>query len=187
MTAYVQWVTAHPMLSAVVHFAILGTLGEHVSALVKSRRPSLGCTWLQWLGKVAAWGILGIIIKLGFTGMKGFVAALLAAGYLPAALAAGVGRAFAVSLFTNVLFGPQMMFFHRLEENVIMGRNDYSGMAVPLRTLIWFWIPAHTVTFSLPRDYQIGLAALWSVVLGLILGLAAPRKVEDAEAMGTRP
>jgi hypothetical protein len=36
--------------------------------------------------------------------------------------------------------------------------------------MIWFWIPAHTITFSLPTDFQIGLAALWSVVLGVILG-----------------
>lgn len=34
MNAYVQWVTAHPMFSAIVHFAILGTLGEHVAALL---------------------------------------------------------------------------------------------------------------------------------------------------------
>ena len=39
------------------------------------------------------------------------------------------------------------------------------------RTLIWFWIPAHTLTFSLAVDYQVGLAALWSLALGLILGL----------------
>jgi hypothetical protein len=34
-------------------------------------------------------------------------------------------------------------------------------------------IPAHTITFSLPADYQIRLAALWSLALGLILGLAS--------------
>ncbi len=31
------------------------------------------------------------------------------------------------------------------------------------------------LTFSLPVDYQIGLAALWSVVLGVILGFSKPK------------
>jgi hypothetical protein len=35
-------------------------------------------------------------------------------------------------------------------------------------------VPAHAVTFALPPDWRIGLAALWSVVLGLILGMYSP-------------
>jgi len=31
-------------------------------------------------------------------------------------------------------------------------------------------VTAHTITFMLDRPYQIGLAAVWSVVLGIILG-----------------
>jgi hypothetical protein len=43
-----------------------------------------------------------------------------------------------------------------------------------LWSLAWFWVPAHAVTFALPPDWRIGLAALWSVVLGLILGMYSP-------------
>ncbi len=114
--------------------------------------------------------------------MKGFTAALLAAGYLPAAMASGVARAFLVSLFTNLFFGPQMMYFHRLEENLIISTHNYSGMETPQRSLKWFWIPAHPLTFSLPKVHQIGLAALWSIVLGLILGLATPRTEKNTES-----
>lgn len=64
-----------------------------------------------------------------------------------------------------------MMFFHRLEDNFILRRSGFAGLTKAWWTLLWFWIPAHTLTFSLPRDYQIGLAALWSIVLGLIMGL----------------
>ncbi|MHB1482983.1 MAG: hypothetical protein ACYCXH_11775, partial [Bellilinea sp.] len=78
--------------------------------------------------------------------------------------------AFAVSLFTNILFGPQMMAFHRLEDNLILGKKGFAGITRAWWTLIWFWIPAHTITFALPADYQIGLAAVWSLVLGIILG-----------------
>jgi len=172
--SYVAVVTTCPMTTAAVQFGLLGTAGEYGSAKLRSGRWSLDCSWGQLAGKVAAWALLGIVIKYGFIGMKGCVAALFDHGLLPAALAAGVGRAFVVSVVTNLFFGPQMMYFHRFEENVIMGKpGDYRGLDVALRSLIWFWIPAHTVTFSLPKDFQIGLAACWSVVLGLILGLAA--------------
>ena len=46
-------------------------------------------------------------------------------------------------------------------------------MITALKSIVWFWIPAHTVTFMLPDVYRIGLAAVWSVVLGVILGYAA--------------
>jgi hypothetical protein len=31
------------------------------------------------------------------------------------------------------------------------------------------------LTFLLPKEYQLGLAALWSVVLGLIMGLSTKK------------
>ncbi len=108
--------------------------------------------------------------------MKGFTSALLEYNLLPSFLADGIGWAFAVSVLTNILFGPQMMFFHRLEDNLILREWNMAGITTAWWTLIWFWIPAHTVTFSLPTDYQIGLAAVWSLVLGLILGLSKKKK-----------
>lgn len=172
MNSYVTYVQAHPILAAVVQFGLLGTLGEIVAASLQRRRMALGCTFPQLLGKVAAWALLGVVIKYGFTGMRGFTEALLHKGLLPGFLATGVGFAFAMSTLTNVFFGPQMMAFHRLEDNLILRQSGFQGLERALRTLVWFWIPAHTVTFSLPLDYQIGLAALWSVVLGVIMGLS---------------
>ena len=109
-----------------------------------------------------------------FLGMKGFTQALLDKAMLPTFLAHGVGKAFAVSLFTNVLFGPQMMAFHRLEDNLILGEKGFAGIERAWWTLLWFWVPAHTLTFSLPQEFQIGLAAFWGLVLGVILGLSKP-------------
>jgi hypothetical protein len=176
MDSYRFWVLAHPFLSAALQFGLLGTLGEVVAASLKSRRPSLPCTPLQLLAKVLAWALLGLVIKAGFVGMKGFTRGLLDQHLLPGVLSSGLGWALALSVLTNVFFGPQMMLFHRLEDNLILGRQGFDGMAPALRTLVWFWIPAHTITFSLPADYQVGLAALWSLVLGLILGMAATRR-----------
>ncbi|MBU0508371.1 hypothetical protein KKH27_05995 [bacterium] len=176
MTTYIQWVVSNPLFSAAVQFAILGTLGELLSHVLRTRTWTLPCKIWQVFAKIAAWAVLGIIIKYGFTGMYGFVDALVEHELLPRACHGGIGWAIAMSVSTNVFFGPQMMFIHRLEDNLIAGRWSTAGLTRAWWTLLWFWIPAHIITFSLPKDYQIGLAALWSVVLGLIMGLTAPRK-----------
>ncbi len=175
MNSYVLWVKIHPLASAALQFAVLGTLGELLAASCARRRPAFPFGPFQFLLKIAAWAVLGVVIKYGFAGMKGFTHALVDGGFLPAFMTSGVGWAFAVSLFTNLLFGPQMMAFHRVEDNLIMGESGFKGIQRAWWTLIWFWIPAHTVTFCLPTEYQIGLAAVWGMALGLILGLSKGR------------
>ncbi len=172
MSVYINWVINNPLLSAAVQFAILGTFGEIISFSLRRKRPAMPCSFPQLVGKIAAWAVLGIIIKYGFTGMTGFTRALLEHNFLPAFMATGVGFGFAVSVLTNIFFGPQMMFFHRLEDNLILWKWNMGGLTTAWWTLIWFWIPAHTITFSLPKEFQIGLAAVWSLALGIILGLA---------------
>lgn len=172
MDSYRLWVQAHPFLSAALQFGLLGTLGEVVAASLKARRPALPCSPLRLLAKTLAWALLGLVIKAGFVGMKGFTQNLIDHHILPAFLKSGLGWAIALSTLTNVFFGPQMMLFHRLEDNLILHRRGFDGMGPALWTLVWFWIPAHTLTFSLPVDYLVGLAALWSLVLGIILGLS---------------
>ena len=170
MESYLTWVQQNPIFSAAIQFAILGTLGEIISFSLQSHRLALPCTWLQLATKLLAWALLGVIIKYAFAGMKGFAHTLVDNKLLPSFFGQGFGWAFAVSVFTNVLFGPQMMAFHRLEDNLILGRKGFAGITTAWKTLLWFWIPAHTITFLLPNDLQIGLAALWSLVLGIILG-----------------
>jgi len=175
MDAYIQWVIQHPILSAFVQFAILGPIGEIIAASIAAKAPALPCPPLKMLGKIAAWAVLGVVIKYGFSGMKGFTDSLLNAEMLPQLFSSGVGHAFAVSVFTNVLFGPQMMLFHRLEDNIVLGEKGFAGIWNAIKTLAWFWIPAHTITFSLSAHFQIGLAALWGIALGVILGLSKNR------------
>jgi len=175
VTGYIDWVSANPLPSAAIHFALLGTLGEILSHFTNKRRLCLPCTPFQLLLKMLAWALLGIIIKYGFTGMKGFTIALVDHHMLPAFCATGIGWAFAVSVLTNTFFGPQMMAFHRIEDNLILRQSGFAGIQKAWWTLLWFWIPAHTLTFSLPREYQIGLAAVWSVALGIIMGISKRR------------
>jgi hypothetical protein len=175
MMGYFVWVKAHPLVSAMLQFGVMGSLGELLAARLGSRKGALPFTAFQFLLKILAWAALGLLVKYGFTGMKGFTHALLDAHLLPSSLGAGLGWAFALSVLTNVFFGPAMMAFHRLEDNLILGQRGFKGIERAWWTLLYFWIPAHTVTFCLPAEFQIGLAALWGMVLGVILGLAKAR------------
>jgi hypothetical protein len=41
------------------------------------------------------------------------------------------------------------------------------------KTIPFFWIPAHTVTFLLPAEIRVLFAVVLSVVLGLLLTISA--------------
>ncbi|MCK9223956.1 MAG: hypothetical protein M0R46_03000 [Candidatus Muirbacterium halophilum] len=170
MDNYINFVKQYPFISASIQFAILGTLGECIALWVKRKSLSIGWSFWTFIGKVLAWALLGIVVKLGFIGMKAFTLSIIAQGFMPEILKCGIGKAFLISLFTNIFFGPQMMLFHRIEDNIIEGKWNFNNIQKAWMTLIWFWIPAHTLTFSLPTHYQIGLAAIWGLVLGIILG-----------------
>jgi membrane protein implicated in regulation of membrane protease activity len=78
------------------------------------------------------------------------------------------------------MFGPWLVIGHRFLDNLFLFkiRIPTEGIKGAMLTLIWFWIPAHTVTFSLPAEWQITLAAVWSFVLGLLLSLFVKKPVK---------
>lgn len=169
---YKHWVQAEPILSAMIQFAILGTLGEIISQWIvrRSFRYPFGL-WLT-LWKMIVWALLGVAIKYAFKGYTGFVDYLLEHQMLPAA--AGTDKfwnSFAISAFMNLQFGLFLVLVHRLLDNIGAGKMNWKGLDKSFLSLLWFWIPAHTITFMQADDLRIGLAALWSVVLGLILGM----------------
>jgi len=102
--------------------------------------------------------------------------------------------AFFVSAFLNIIFAPVMMTFHKITDTHIDqngGRVSCLLKCIPMgeimtninwkvqwnfvfkRTIPFFWIPAHTITFILPTEFQILFAALLGVVLGVILAVAS--------------
>ncbi len=169
MGFYVDFVKEYPILSGMIQFAILGPIGEYIATKIKGKKWSYG--FVPTAMKSIGWAVLAIFIKYAFTGFVGFVDILVDHSMLPAAfLDVKFLNAFARSFFTNIMFGPLLFFLHRWWDNVIDRKNDYKGLPKAMVTLLWLWIPAHTVTFSLPTHFQMGLAALWSLVLGVILG-----------------
>ncbi len=165
---YVALVLAHPVGTAMAQFAVLGTLGEASSRWIAAGRFFFPFGARGTLLRMAGWAALAVAIKYAFTGFVAFVPALTAHGLLPELGA--FGTAFAVSLAMNLQFGPFLVIAHRLIDNLIDGAPNWANLDKALLSLLWFWVPAHTVTFLLPPHFRIGLAALWSVALGLILG-----------------
>ena len=168
MNTYVEFVKAYPIYSAMIQFAILGTLGDVISKWVQRNNFSLPYKLSVVVLKMIEWAIIAITIKYAFVGYQGFVDDLIAHQLLPDL---GLfGRALAVSVTMNLQYGLFLVIFHRILDNLIAKQNNWKNIDKGMLSLIWFWIPAHTITFMLDKPYQIGLAAIWSVVLGFILG-----------------
>jgi len=167
---WIEFVKAYPILSAMMQFAVLGTLGEWLGTAVR-KRGFISFSPGIVLGKMAIWAILAVMIKYAFVGFGGFVDALVIEGMLP-----DLYRPFFISLFMNLLFGPVLITSHRSMDNILERAKNWRGIKGALLTLIWFWIPAHTITFIMPKVWQITLAAVWSVALGVIMGFFNRKK-----------
>ncbi|KAB2909087.1 MAG: hypothetical protein LC102_01750 [Ignavibacteriales bacterium] len=168
MEWYVDLVTRYPIYTAMVQFAVLGTLGDMIASWVIKKKVFLPFSPVELLLKFAEWAFLAVLIKYAFVGYKGFVEVLVETGLLPELNS--FSRAFAISFTMNLQFGLLLVLLHRLLDNLIAKKQNWANINKGFWSLIWFWLPAHTVTFMLPKEFQIGLAAVWSVVLGLILG-----------------
>lgn len=170
MQAYIDWVHSWPVLSAMIQFALLGTLGEIVSKWIiqKNFRYPFGI-WLT-LWKMLVWAMLAVGIKYAFKGFGGFLQVLIDAGMWPRFSEGGFGYALSLSALMNLQFGLTLVLLHRVLDNIPEKEKNWKNMDKSIYSLLWFWIPAHTVTFLMPDALRIGLAAVWSVALGLILG-----------------
>jgi len=174
LNLYVNWVRTMPIISAMVQFAILGTFGEVISRWIRSKSFRYPFTFALTLWKMVVWAILAIGIKYAFKGFTGFVEFLEAHAMLPQLSV--FAKAFAISAFMNLQFGLTLVLAHRALDNLPEKQKSWKNIHKSIFSLVWFWIPAHTVTFMLPELYRIGLAALWSVVLGVILGFFSAKK-----------
>lgn len=199
---YKTFNAAHPYIMAFIKFSLLSTLGECLGLRIKEgsyNKPGFGI-----LPRMIVWGFLGIWIAVAMktfaAGVPPFLQSLgiYNAGETLAdsALAKKITGAFFISLFMNTTFGPVFMTLHKISDMHIL---QYGGKVTALlhpihfadafrrinwdvqwgfvfkKTIPFFWIPAHTVTFMLPANVQVLFAALLGVALGLILSIAARR------------
>lgn len=184
---FIAQTTAHPYIGGFVKFAVLSTMGELLAKRLKSgkwRKPA-GFIW-----RIIIWGFIGILITLIFQLFAGGVLACLESGYLPGGQSK-IAFAFFTSALMNIFFAPVFMAMHMLSDTYLdlkygkdIRKPSYDQVLrsanwmtyakfVVVKTIPFFWIPAHTLTFLMPKEYRIVIAALLSIALGGILAFAA--------------
>ncbi len=178
---------AHPYTMGFLKIAILGTMGEMLGGRIVTGIWRL--TGIRLPQRMLVWGFLGLIFTSVFPLFSFGVDGLLQAGLIPGAGSA-LAAAFWKSFFMNLIFGFPMMVFHRISDTLI-DRGELFGIwplteittGIDWRNMyrivgaacLWFWIPAHTITFLLPPEFRVISAALLAVILGAILGFAKKR------------
>jgi len=188
---FVSATNAHPYIMGFVKFAILSIMGEYLANRFVHKR------WVKVNGlffKMMIWGILGVMIVLMFTIFSNGVQGAIDKGvlYIGDTWASPVIRAFYISAIMNLTFAPVFMASHRITDVYIDAYASGKKMSVKEvivsvdwpgfmsfvigKTIPFFWIPAHTITFLLPDEYKVIFAASLSIVLGLILSYAKLRK-----------
>ena len=192
----------HGLIMSFLKFAILATLGEVIGFRIKTGGYKLShfgilpraLVWgIIGIAIKSAFTIFtsGVPAFLVYCGLSGSVDAM-----LPGAAITGlkVFTAFSISVVLNILFAPLMMTFHKVTDAHI---ESYQGSLISIvrkpqfkkilyninwdvhygfvlmKSIPFFWIPAHTITFLLPPQDQVLFAALLGIMLGVILSVAA--------------
>jgi hypothetical protein len=184
-------------------FALLATMGEMLALRIRTGKYNTKGFGL--LPRALVWGILGVFTKAAFIIFSGGVPSVLVHMGMkdPASVMAGsltfqkAGLSFCISFFMNIFFAPVLMVTHKVTDTHIIFTGgslrkffsliktsealeniDWRTMwgFVLKKTIPFFWIPAHTITFLLPAELQILFAAVLSTALGLILAFAAQKK-----------
>ncbi len=109
---------------------------------------------------------------------------------------ARIATAFFISTFMNLIFAPVFMTLHKITDiHIIANGGTLKGFFTPIKfyeifpklnwsvqwnfvfkkTIPFFWIPAHTITFLMPSEYRIVFAALLGIILGIILTIATQK------------
>jgi hypothetical protein len=193
----------HGMVMSFFKFAILATMGEVIGLRIKTgkyNQPGFGI-----LPRAIVWGLLGFTIQMAFvifsTGAPIFLAYL---GLEGAATAMADTRftmerilaAFTISVTMNLIYAPVMMTLHKITDTHIEHNGgSMRALIKPIsmgkimaginwhvqwdfvfkKTIPFFWIPAHTITFLLPAEYRVLFAAVLGIMLGVLLAIAAIR------------
>ncbi len=194
---FISATKAHPYVMGFVKFAILATMGELLAIRIGSGMWKMPPGLIH---RAAIWGLIGALIVLMFEVFASGVMAAIGKGLLWSgdASTGKMWTAFWISSIINLAFAPVFMTAHRVTDTYIdivcgegkpfgkvtlsevVGRIDWQGLVsfVVCKTIPYFWIPAHTITFLLPPEYRVLMAAYLSIALGAILAYGKRRKTQ---------
>lgn len=188
---YMELYSLHPYIMGFVKFSILATMGEMLAVRISEGK------WIKVKGikeKAIVWGVIGAVVTFMFKlfpiGIQGLIdhGLLMGATGLAGTLLVGVYT----SIVANFAFGPIFMSVHRISDKYIEAKVDGMKPTVsqvvdtidwPVffkfvvgKTIPYFWLPAHTITFILPESYRILFAAYLSIALGILLAIAKRKR-----------
>lgn len=211
IASFKAWTKTWPYFSSFVKFAILATFGECLALRLKT-----GSYYKRGFGVLAravTWGVLGMGIYIAFTIFSSGAWPLLktfGAQTKPddSLSFMSIVLAFATSATMNLVWAPVMMVLHKIADNHIahtggsvvrylttkpnmpqMFREidwDIMWGFVFKKTIIFWWIPAHTITFLLPPYLRVLFAAILGIALGVILSFAA-QSANSSENLSRAP
>jgi len=183
----------YPYLMGFIKFAVFASMGELLAARI------VNGGWSRLKGsfyRVVIWGVIGVMIVFMFPLYQTGVEGVMAKGYLvqPSGWLGELFKAFMISAIMNLTFAPVFMASHRISDTYL--DMYYSGQRPTLvsvlhtidwpvylkfivgKTIPFFWIPAHTITFLLPAEFRVIYAAYLSIALGAILAYAKRVKLK---------
>lgn len=198
--AYQATNAAHPYIMAFVKFMLLSSIGEMLGLRIKQGVYTYRGYGI--LPRAIVWGFLGVLIAYAMNIFKVGTPALLQTWGLENACAAMTEgfswtkliSAVCISTAMNTMFAPMFMTLHKVTDTHILAcGGSLKSLITPIafgnilsqlnwkvqwhfvfkKTIPLFWIPAHTITFMLPPQYQVLFAASLSIVLGVLLSVAA--------------
>lgn len=197
---YKECNAAHPYIMAFIKFMILSSIGEMLGLRIKQGVYTYKGFGI--MSRAIVWGVLGVMIAVAMKIFSAGVPVMLESMGLvgmvdamrePLSFAKFVD-ALCISTAMNCFFAPMFMTLHKITDTHILNcGGKLTSLVTPIkfgdiisslnwkvqwnfvfkRTIPLFWIPAHTITFMLPAAYQVLFAASLSIVLGLLLSIAA--------------
>lgn len=195
---YWEFNPEHPYLMAWIKFFILAPVGEMLGLRIKSGvylEKGFGL-----ISRAVIWGFLGVSLKMAFDIFAhGTPYMLINMGLdiSPNILDEAFSMkkllvTFSIGACLNLFYAPILMVTHKITDEHI---RQYEGSLSALYSKIefgrhlvnlnwqaqwdftfkkaipFFWIPAQTINFLFPDEVRILVAALYSIVLGVLLAL----------------
>jgi len=198
---YMSFNKEHGMVMSFIKFGLLATFGESIGLRIKTGdyyKPGFGL-----IPRAVMWGFLGLAINMAFIifskgtpifleylGLQNVIASFQSAEFT----STRIFTAFAISVCMNLIFAPVMMTLHKITD---MHIEQHNGALISLikpiqfskifpainwrvqwnfvfkKTIPFFWIPAHTITFLLAPELRVLFAAVLGIALGVILSIAS--------------
>jgi len=191
-----------PLVMAFFKFAILATFGEVLGLRIRTGKYSASNFGILPRAVIWGFLGVWIAIAMGVfrNGVPAYLAHFNFFSGISEAMTGDFSTlkllgAFCISVMMNTTFAPVFMTLHKITDthitqtggslwSFITKRLHFTQIISSLnwkvqwnfvfkKTIPFFWVPAHTLTFILPPNFQVLFAAFLGVCLGVFLSIAA--------------